>query len=276
MQLPELSNQVSHEYGPLSLYNPSVPAGLTEIRTSVPSAIYPGVSRDIWIHRPRQTGSEPLNFVVFQDGWLYLDPDGPVRAGIVLDNLIAEGRIPPTVGIFVNPGSTEQVSSDGRKQRNIEYDDFGPDYGHLIRDEILPLVRETVNLKTGSTGNSICGGSSGGNCALTAAWHQSELFQNAICFVSSFVQIPDGNPYPQLLATASGANRPRVFQQVANRDIGWDRRERNWVAENLRTAAALMEAGVDLRLVVSDGGHSPNHGGVLLPDALIWAAGYWK
>lgn len=38
-----------------------------------------------------------------------------------------------------------------------------------------------------------------------------------------------------------------------------------------RVAAALAEAGYDLRLVVGDGGHSPNHGGVLLPDALRWA-----
>ena len=38
-------------------------------------------------------------------------------------------------------------------------------------------------------------------------------------------------------------------------------------------AAALAEAGYDLRLVVGDGGHSPNHGGVLLPDALRWALG---
>lgn len=30
------------------------------------------------------------------------------------------------------------------------------------------------------------------------------------------------------------------------------------------------EAGYDLRLVLGDAGHSPNHGGVLLPDALRW------
>lgn len=255
--------------------NPAVQVGLTEKLTISRSAIYPGVSRDIWIHRPRQTGTEPLNYVVFQDGWLYLDPDGPVRAGIVIDNLIAERRIPPTVGIFVNPGTAEQISNDGRKQRNIEYDDFGPNYGRMLGEEIFPLVSEIVALKTGPIGNSICGGSSGGNCALTTAWHEPQLFQNAICFVSSFVQIPDGNPYPQLLATPSGNSKPRVFQQIGNRDLGWDRSERNWVAENLRTAAALMEAGVDLRLVLGDGGHSPNHGGVLLPEALAWAAGDW-
>jgi hypothetical protein len=46
--------------------------------------------------------------------------------------------------------------------------------------------------------------------------------------------------------------------------------EDNWLASNLRVAAALAEAGYDFRLVLGDGGHNPNHAGVLLPDALRW------
>ena len=34
--------------------------------------------------------------------------------------------------------------------------------------------------------------------------------------------------------------------------------------------AALAERGYDLRLVLGDGGHDPNHGGAILPDALRW------
>lgn len=66
---------------------------------------------------------------------------------------------------------------------------------------------------------------------------------------------------PQRAAARSRrASDPRV----------WYAPTRNWLAENLRVAAALAEAGYDLRLVLGDGGHSPNHGGVLLPDALRW------
>jgi hypothetical protein len=65
----------------------------------------------------------------------------------------------------------------------------------------------------------------------------------------------------------------RIFLQAARRDLNWDAPTRNWLAENLRVGAALAEAGYDFRLVVGDGGHSPNHGGVLLPDALRWALG---
>jgi len=45
----------------------------------------------------------------------------------------------------------------------------------------------------------ICGGSSGGNGAFTAAWLRSDAFTRVIAFNSSFAQMPDGNPYPALL-----------------------------------------------------------------------------
>lgn len=41
-------------------------------------------------------------------------------------------------------------------------------------------------------------------------------------------------------------------------------------ASALDIGTGNAEGGYDFRLVVGDGGHSPNHGGVLLPDALRW------
>jgi enterochelin esterase family protein len=83
--------------------------------------------------------------------------------------------------------------------------------------------------------------------------------------------MPGGNPYPALLATTP--RKPlRIFLQAGHRDLSWNQPEWNWFAHNLRVAAALVEGGYDARLVVGDGGHSPNHGGVLLPDALRWIA----
>lgn len=35
----------------------------------------------------------------FDDGWWYLDPEGDVRGGTVLDNLPASGGLPPLVGV---------------------------------------------------------------------------------------------------------------------------------------------------------------------------------
>jgi enterochelin esterase family protein len=62
----------------------------------------------------------------------------------------------------------------------------------------------------------------------------------------------------------------RIFMQAAHRDPGWDELETNWLAENLRVAAALAEPSYDVRLVLGDGEHDLDHAGVLLPDALRW------
>ena len=42
------------------------------------------------------------------------------------------------------------------------------------------------------------------------------------------------------------------------------------VLEADRLLGAAGDADVPVRLVVGDGGHDGNHGGVLLPDALRW------
>ncbi len=90
-----------------------------------------------------------------------------------------------------------------------------------------------------------------------------------LTFLASFAQMPGGNPYPELIRAQ--ASKPlRIYMQAATRDLGCDRPEMNWFSSNLQVAAALAERGYDHRLVLGDGGHNPNHGGAILPDALRW------
>lgn len=266
--LPRSSEALEYELGEHSARDTDVPEGETlEFRVD-DSGVYPGTLRKVWLHTPagvQEAGS--IACVVFQDGHLYLDPDGPVRAGIVLDNLVAKELIPPTVGIFVDPGV--DPSRENPKNRNLEYDAFDDRYADFIEQEVLPRVLSTRLKGKLQERMIICGGSSGGNCSFTAAWHRPDLFCGVISFLASFPQIPGGNPFPELIARHPN-NGVRVFLQTAQKDLNWGQPINNWFAENLRVAAALDEAGHDLRLVVGHGGHSPNHGGVLLPDALRW------
>lgn len=134
---------------------------------------------------------------------------------------------------------------------------------------IIPEVAKRYSLSDAPDAWGICGGSSGGNCASTAAWLRPDKFSRVMGFLSSFVQMPNGNPCPGLIADTP-AKPLRIFLQAAHRDLRGNQPERNWLAGNLRVAAALAEAGYYFRLVLGDGGHSFNHGGVLLPDALRW------
>jgi enterochelin esterase-like enzyme len=260
---------VTYAHGPDSSPKSDVLAGSVDQLRLDESARYPGTSRSIWVHRPY--GHRPTDdaaVMVFNDGWWYLDPDGDVRASIVLDNLAAAGAIPPIIAVFVDPGVLE-AEGEPRKNRNTEYDSFDDRYAGFLLDEVLPIVSKRFAISIDPAMRGICGGSSGGNAAFTAAWTRPDSFGRVIGFNSSFAQMPGGNPYPHLIGVE--VPKPlRIFLQAAHRDLNWNAPKENWFSENLRTAAALAEAGYDLRLVVGDGGHNPNHGGVLLPDALRW------
>ena len=262
---------VTYVHGPDSRRHPDVPAGETvELRWTT-SAVYPGTSRRFWIHVPAgYDPARPAALMVFNDGWWYLDPAGEVRGGLVLDNLVHRGDIPCTIGVFVDPGVV--VGGEQPKNRNVEYDAFDDRYATFLLDEIVPMVTARYCVTDDPELWGICGGSSGGNAAFTAAWMRPDRLRRVVCSLSSFAQMPDGNPYPDLVARTP--RKPlRIFMQAGHRDLNWSAPTMNWLAENLRVAAALAEAGYDFRLVLGDGGHSPNHGGVLLPDALRWSLG---
>ncbi len=257
--LPIDQSEVAYEHGPDSTPRPSVPRGRTTQLEITDSVAYPGTTRRIWLHEPANAPSEPLPVVVFQDGAGFLDPDDEMRAAVVLDNLVHAGAIPPVVGAFVDPG-------DGN--RNAEYDAADATYADVLLDEVLPRVGEVVRISDRPQDRALCGFSSGGNASFTAAWHRPDAFGKVIGLSASFPQV-EGNPFPRLILDEPVRDL-RVFLQVGHRDLGWDEAEDNWLAANLEVAAALVRRGYDTRLVLGDGGHDGNHGGVLLPDALRW------
>lgn len=270
--VPQDLDRVTYAHGPDSHRDPGVREGSTTELEMPLSDILPGTRHRLWVHVPPGLDArEPAGAVVFLDGGLYLDPEGEVRGGIVLDALHHQGAIPPTLGIFVDPGERLAPAPEGTlKQRNVEYDAADDTFARFLVEEVLAYVAERHPLLSDPTRIVTCGGSSGGDAAFTAAWHRPDVFGTALCFLSSFAQMPGGNPYPELIR-AGRMPDVRVLLQMGHRDLGHDQPAMNWLAENLETAAALARSGADVRLVLGDGGHSPNHGGVLLPDALRWA-----
>lgn len=268
--LPLDQSDVVYEHGPDSMPREDVPRGITTELRIADSTVYAGTERTVWVHQPSSTSEGALPVMIFQDGWWYLDPEDDVRGGILLDNLIHEGAIPRMVGVFVDPGVFPGVNDPTkRKNRNVEYDAFDDRYAAFLLDEVLPRVEQIVPTIDDPDARGLCGGSSGGNCGITAAWHRPDAFRRVIALVSSFAQIPGGNPYPALLATTP--HKPlRIVLQENHHDLGWNEPEDNWLAENLRTAAALAEAAYDFRFILGEGEHTGNHGGVMLPDALRW------
>ena len=253
---------VRYAHGPDSYPQAGVPTGTIHEHELNTSDTFPGTHRRYWVYAPAQyDGSAPTSLMVFQDGWMYLDPDGEIRAGVVFDNLIHRGEVPATIVVYVDPGEPDN--------RNVEYDAFSEAYATFLATEILPAVKARYRISEDPDDWAIGGGSSGGSCAFTAAWLRPDLFHRVLSLLGSFAQMEGGNRYPDLIATEP--KKPlRIFMQAASRDLGWNEAEWNWFSANLRVAAALAEQGYDFRFVLGDGGHDPNHGGAILPDALRW------
>jgi enterochelin esterase family protein len=239
------------------------------------STAFPGTSHQVQVHAPPGLDpAEPIGVLLCLDGSGFLDPDDDVRAGAVLDDLVGRGVLPPTLGVFVDPGvRSDPDAGDGRRQRNVEYDAADDRCASLLLDEVVTLVARDWVLSPDPARRVVCGFSSGGNAAFTAAWHRPDGFGASVCFSASFAQMPGGNPYPALLGHT---RRPRLrsYLHVGRQDLGWDEPAgSNWVAETLRVAAALLEDGHDVRLELGEGGHDSVDAGRLFPDAVRWAFG---
>ena len=243
---------------PDSFPQPGVPAGRVDEFAWDESAIFPATTRRYWVYVPAAyTPSEPAPLMVFQDGWLYLDPDGAYRVGIVLDNLIHRGEMPATVVVFVDPGEPDN--------RNPEYDPFDDVYATFLSDGDPAVGPRQSQHHRDPENWAIGGGSAGGYCGLSVAWHRPDRFRRVLSLVG-------GGPDPALIARTP-AKPLRIFMQAASRDTNWNARNDNMFAEDLRVAAAFAEGGYDFRLVLGDGHHSPapgNHGATIMPDALRW------
>ena len=151
--LPVDQSDVRYAYGPDSTAQAGVPAGETFQFDWEESKVYPGTSRKFWAHVPAQYDpAEPAALMVFQDGWWYLDPEGEIRGATVLDNLVHEGDIPVTIGIFVDPGIFPGRADP--KNRNTEYDAYDDRYVSFLLTEIVPQVAERYAITEDPSGGA--------------------------------------------------------------------------------------------------------------------------
>ncbi len=264
-----------YQLGPDSMPHDGVPRGRVESFDFNQSKVYPGSQRACWIYIPAQyDGSKPAALMVFQDGHAYVSANGSMRVPVVFDNLIARGEMPVTIGLFVNPGNLGGNNPPpggwgNRNNRSFEYDSLGDAYARFLLGELVPYVTKKfdLNLSADPDMHAICGMSSGGICAFTAAWERPDYFHKVLSHIGSFTNIRGGNVYPALIRKTE--RKPlRVFLQDGSNDL--NNLHGDWPLSNRQMASALRFAGYDYQFVLGDGTHSPKHGGAILPESLRW------
>src|SRR6202007_1616362 len=194
--------------------DPTDPAKLI-VTTSHPAAY----TRRVAVYVPKQyVPGTAAPFIVGADG-----PDRLLFT--VLDNLIAQKRVPAMVAISIANGSGDAQGS----QRGLEYDTMSGLYAEFVEKEVLPLVEKQYNVKLTKDpdGRATMGGSSGGSAALSMAWYHTELYHRVLTYSGTYVnqqwpyraETPHGAwEYHEHLIPNSPVKPIRIWMEVGDRD----------------------------------------------------------
>ena len=233
--------------------------------------------RTVWVYVPKGVDRTDAPFMVVQDGHAYLN-----TLPVVLDNLVAEGRVPPVVAVLVDSGGGDAQGS----QRGLEYDTLSGRYSDFIETEVLPRVQAEagIRLTVDPDRRATMGVSSGAACAFTMAWYHPERYRRVLSYSGTFVnqQSPPDSACPRgaweyhaTLIPGTPRKPLRIWLEVGEKDLHADDPEEtwhNWPLANRRMAAALADKGYDYRFTLSLGGRHFDQRVLqqTLPSALEW------
>jgi len=263
---------IARDAGTFGTVDPGDPAKLV-VTTSHPAPY----TRRVAVYVPRQyVPGTPAPFIVGADG-----PDQLLFT--VLDNLIAQKRVPVMIAISIGNGSGDAQGS----QRGLEYDTMSGRYAEFIESEVLPLVeqRYNVTLTKDPEGRATMGGSSGGSAALIMAWYHPELYRRVLTYSGTYVnqQWPPSTDTPhgawefhERLIPTSPAKPIRLWMEVGDRDLLNPNVMRDnmhdWVVANENMGRVLAAKGYAYQFVFArNAGHTDRTvKQQTLPAALEW------
>jgi enterochelin esterase-like enzyme len=182
--------------------NPKVPAGRLEETTFRSERL--GNERIVRIYTPPAYDPKgpPYPLVVLLDGRTY---SSDIPTPTILDNLLAAGRMPPVVAVFVaNP------SAEARMVEML----YHPPFAEFLARDLIPWVRRGWRVTADPARTAIVGSSLGGLTAAFAAIEAPEIFGNVLSISGSFSwQAPGDVTEPEKIARrlATGPKLPLRF-----------------------------------------------------------------
>jgi iron(III)-enterobactin esterase len=239
-------------------------------------------TRTITVYIPAQyVPGTAAPFIVKHDGPGMGKPD--MNFAHILDNLIAQKRIPVQIGILIqNGGGDAQGHERGR-----EYDTMSGLFAEFIEHEVLPLVEKNYNVKLTKDpeGRATMGSSSGGSAALIMAWFHPEWYHRVLTTSGTFVNqqwpfdpaMPDGAwGFHNKLIPESAKKPLRIFMAAGDRDNYNPNVMRDgmhdWVEANHRMADVLKAKGYHYQYIFClNAGHGLGPArSQITPHALEW------
>ena len=223
-------------------------------------------------------------FIVTHDGPQMGRPD--MMLPHVLDNLIAQKRVPAMIAIMISNGGNDAQGSE----RGLEYDTMSGKFAEFIQAEVLPLVEKNygVTLTKDPEARCVMGNSSGGSAALAMAWYHPEWYHRVVTYSGTYVnqqwpfnpETPGGAwDFHDKLIPQSERKPIRIWMEAGDRDLLNPNALRDemhdWVEANNRMAKVLKAKGYHYQYVYAlNAGHVDGKArSQTLPEALEWV---WK
>ena len=232
--------------------------------------LYPGTERTFQVYVPDQYDGT-------RDACLYVGLDGVLcNAPAVMDSLIDCGKMPVTIGVFLQPGTIKDAQGNVlRYNRSNEFDATDATFARFLETELLPEIEKMqtpegkpIRLSHRGCDHMIFGLSSGGIAAFTAAWHRPDLFGRVFSGVGTFVAMRGGNDL-QAIVRKSEPRPIKIFLQDGSNDA-WNPLFGHWYEGNRMLATALEFAGYDCRFDWSDGAHNVKRSSEIFADVMTW------
>ncbi|HEX5740494.1 MAG TPA: enterochelin esterase [Pilimelia sp.] len=220
---------------PLWRPRPGVPAG-TVTTVEVCSA-HLGGARRVWRYRPAAPG--PYRLLVLLDGqiWGPLLPVAPI-----LDNLVAAGRIPPTVALLPDSGEGAGRAGDYTCR---------PAFAEFLARELVPAAAGALPVTADAAHTVIAGQSLGGLAAAHAALRAPHRFGTVLTHSGAYWWPHLDGAAPEWLAGAVS----RRDRAPLRWDLGVGADEWISVGPHRRLRDALRARGYPVRYAEWDGGH---------------------
>ena len=169
------------------------------------------------------------------------------RAGVILDNLIADGKAVPMIVVMPNGHTSPPMPRDAPGAAEARAKNLGNFERDLLED-LMPYVDKRYRTKTGREDHAIAGLSMGGNQSLIIGLNHPDLFA-WVGGMSSAVREPE-TQLAAFFSTAATANDKLKLLWLG---VG---KEDRLLADNQKLDALLKDKGVKHTYVESGGAHS--------------------
>jgi enterochelin esterase family protein len=178
-----------------------------------------------------------------------------------LDNLVAEGVLPPLVAVL--PDSLDTAT----RARELPCHEG---FVRFLTDELMPWVTELTGATTDPERTTIAGKSYGGLASVFAGLRRPDVFGRVIAQSGSFWWAPPGEEPEWLLQEAGGVSGELPVRFCL--DVGLQ--EGDWmIPQTQRLTAALAEQAEEVLYREYNGGHDITCWLAELPAELRWAFG---